>query len=211
MSVNLYDEALVNKISNWTRNTNLRIVGPGETRRLFEVIADEQNDKPIDLPLISIKRNGGFSLLQTQKKPMTFDGLTLDANIDKSLQLNAVPARIPYQIDIYTRYLEEGDAYVRNFIFNIINFPLLQIKIPYEDKYIPHDSNIRLDPEIEDNSDIPERLIAGQFTRFSIGIYVDDAYIWDLRYRDNYLIDVIVDEDKTKITCPCANDQVKLI
>jgi hypothetical protein len=198
--VSLYDEALINKIKNWTRNTNLRIVGPGEARRLFEVIADETNDKPIELPLISITRKGGFSLLQSHKQPITFDGLTLEANIDKSLQLNSVPIRIPYQIDIYTRYLEEADAYVRNFIFNIINFPLLQVKIPYEDKYIPHDSNIKLDTDVEDNSSIPERLISGQFTRYSIGIYVDDAYLWDLRYRDNYLIDIIVNEDGTNHT-----------
>lgn len=43
--------------------------------------------------------------------------------------------------------------------------------------------------EVQDNSDIPERLIAGQFTRFTIGITVDDAYIWSVPIRDNLTLE----------------------
>ena len=37
-----------------------------------------------------------------------------------------------------------------------------------------------------DNSDISERLFTGQFTRFTIPVYVDDAYLFDYKVRNNY-------------------------
>ena len=50
---------------------------------------------------------------------------------------------------------------MRNFVFNIINFPTLDITIPYNNLNYTHTSNIRLTGSVEDNSDIPERLIPG--------------------------------------------------
>ena len=190
MSVGLYDEALVNKIKNWTSGTSVTIVGPQETKRLLQTIADETNDAPIKLPLISIKRPGGFTVLQTSKRPMSFDGLTLEATHEIAKQLNAIPIGVAYQIDVYARYFEEADQYARNIVFNIINYPKLQVSIPYNGANYIHDSNITMEPEVDDNSDIPERLISGQFTRFTIKISIDDAYLWDVRYRDVYSIDV---------------------
>ena len=49
-------------------------------------------------------------------------------------------------------------------------------------------ANIRLTTEVRDNSAVPERLIPGQFTRYTIGINIDDAYLFDVRTRDNYSI-----------------------
>ena len=60
MSARFYDEALVKKLRYWTANTNVKIYNPSETRRLFEVIADETNDKPIKLPIICVRRPGGY-------------------------------------------------------------------------------------------------------------------------------------------------------
>ena len=37
-----------------------------------------------------------------------------------------------------------------------------------------------------DNSDISERLFTGQFTRFTIPIFVDDAHLFDYKFRNNY-------------------------
>lgn len=190
MSVALYDKALVEKLNKWSKDTNLTITGPNETKRLFQVVTDTTNDSPIKLPLISITRKGGFEILSTEKRPLTFDGLDLEANENKSMQLNAVPIRIEYQLDVYTRYLEEADQYIRNLVFNIINYPKLQVILPYMNKNYVHDANIRLTSEISDNSDIPERLISGQFTRWSIPLFIDDAYLWDIRVRDNYKIDI---------------------
>lgn len=56
-----------------------------------------------------------------------------------------------------------------------------------------HNANIRLEGTATDNSEIPERLIAGQFTRFTIPIYVDDAYIFDYRFKPNYSVEYEVE------------------
>lgn len=188
MSVGLYDEALVKKISNWTQDTNIKVYGVNETSRMFREIADTTKDKPIKLPIISISRPGGFTILNTGKRPNTFDGYTLDATTESASQLNAIPISIPYQIDVYTRYQNECDEYIRNLVFNFINFPKVTINIPYNNENRLHDSFIELDADIENNSDIPERLIAGQFTRMSIKLTIDDAYLFDVRYRDVYSI-----------------------
>lgn len=185
MSASLYDKALVNKLQNWIKDDTLKITSPNETRRLFEYRADITNDNPIKLPLITLRKDPTMTVLQTNKKPMTFDGWRKDNNGVRGSQLNGVPIQLNYQIDIYTRYEEEAEEYLRNFIFNIINYPKLEIEIPYNSSNIRHISNIRLMPDIQNNSDIPERLIPGQFTRYTISINIDDAYLWDYRTKDN--------------------------
>jgi hypothetical protein len=190
LSVGLYDSTFLEKLQSWTKGTAVTIVGPDETNRLYQQIADNNNDSPIKLPFISLKRPGGFTILNTGKRPLTFDGATLDANYDKAKQLNGIPISIPYQLDIYTRYRNEADEYVRNIVFNIINYPKLDINIPYNGANYIHHSNIRLAGEIDDASSIPERLISGQFVRMSMKIDVDDAYLFDVRYRDVYSIEL---------------------
>lgn len=211
MSTKLYDDALLQKIQKWTQNTNITVLGPDETRRLFEVIADRNNDKPIQLPLLSLTRTKGYSILDfgIGKQPMSFDGLTLDANYDQASQLNSIPISISYQLDVYARYYSEADEYTRNLVFNFINFPTLTITIPYNNQNYKHVANISLNSEVQDNSDIPERLISGQFSRMTINFSIDDARLWDVRYRDVYQIcakvytedDINKDED-----LPCNSE-----
>lgn len=184
MSVALYDEAFLKKLQAWTKDTQVTILSPDESRSLFAVNADLNNDSPIKLPLIALKRVGGFNILRTGKGPMSASGATLSATTERSRQLNAIPISIPYQLDIYTRYLREADEYVRNIVFNIVNYPRLDIIIPYNDENRIHESNIRLEGEVNDNSSIPERLISGQFTRMTMRINIDDAYLFDVRKRD---------------------------
>lgn len=190
MSIQLYDNAFLEKLRNWTRDTGLQLFGPQETARMFQTIADDSNDQPVKLPILSLRRVGGFSVLNTGKRPMSFDGATLDANHNKAIQLNAIPVNIPYQLDIYTRYFNEADQYIRNLVFNIINYPKLDIIIPYNDENYIHHANIRMQNDVDDNSDIPERLIPGQFTRMSIKLDVDDAYLFDVRARDVYTLEI---------------------
>lgn len=193
MSIALYDNAFLEKLQAWTKDTTVSIVSPSDSRTLFENVADTTNDSPIQLPLISLKRPGGFTILNTGKRPLSFDGATLDANHDRASQLNAIPISIPYQLDIYARYQREADEYIRNLVFNIINYPKLDIVIPYNNQNYIHHSNIRLAGEVEDNSDIPERLISGQFVRMSMRIDIDDAYLFDVRYRDVYTVEITPD------------------
>ncbi len=214
MATKLYDDALLEKLRNWTQNTSITVVGPDETRRLFEVIADKNNDKPISLPLIALTRSRGYEVLDygLGKQPMSFDGLTLNANYDQASQLNSIPIRLSYQLDVYTRYYEEADEYIRNLVFNIINFPKLIVNIPYNNENYKHSANIILNAEIEDNSDIPEQLVSGQFTRMTLRFDVDDARLWDVRYRDVYSIctsvytDDDLDKDKRCCDTSCPKD-----
>lgn len=192
MAIRFYDSALLEKLRSWSGDTQLQIFGPDDTRKLFEVYTDQKNDTPVKLPLIALRRVGGYEIINTNKRPITFDGFTLSANTDKSKQLNAIPVNITYQLDIYTRYLSEADELARNIIFNIINYPHLKIQIPYENSYIEHSGTMRIISNVDDNSDVPERLIPGQFTRLTFGLTVDDAYLFDIRIRDNYLIDADV-------------------
>lgn len=192
MSVGLYDKALTEKISKWVSDPKMTITSPDETRRLFQYRADIKNDAPIELPLIALRRGKSINVINTSKKPTTFDGYTLQANEKNIMSISNVPISLDYQIDIYTRYFPEADEYVRNFVFNIINYPTLDISVPYNDVNYVHTSNIRLVNNIEDNSDIPERLIPGQFTRFTIGITVDDAYLWSVPIRRNLTVETEV-------------------
>lgn len=194
MSLALYDKALLNKIQKWVKDDTIKITSPNETKRLFEYIADINDDKPINLPLIALRRDSNVEILNTNKKPLTFDGKTIVYSTTergipfKGNILNAIPISLKYQLDIYTRYFEEADEYSRNFIFNFINYPLLTVEIPYNNSNLTANATIKLNSELTDNSDIPERLVPGQFTRMTLQIYIDDAYLWDYRVKDNVLI-----------------------
>ena len=167
----------------------MKILGPNESSRLFQIQADEKNDKPLSLPLIAISRDTYIEILSTTKKALSYDGGHIDANKNESEVLNGIPIKISYQLDIYTRYFSEADEYVRNFVFNIINYPRISISIPYNNASVEHDSNIMLESQISDNSDIPERLIPGQFTRMSLRIYIDDAYLFSVPFMNNWSIE----------------------
>ena len=120
MSLYFYDTALMNKLRYWTEKTNIHIYGPDETRRLFEVIADVNMDQKIELPLLCLRRSGAYEILNINKRPLTYDGAIVSKNNNASTQYNAIPIQINYQLDVYAKYLQEADQYVRNLIFNII-------------------------------------------------------------------------------------------
>lgn len=188
MSVRLYDDALVNKIKNWVKDEKVRILSPDETLELFQKTANDKNDEPISLPIISLTRSREVDLDHPHKKMMTYDGMMLDATIDKSLQIDAIPMTLNYQLDIYTRYKYEADEYMRNFVFNLVNHPKVKVVLPYNDINYTHYSNIKLVPTIEDNSDVPNRLVSDQFTRWTISFTIDDAYLFSLPYKSNVQI-----------------------
>ena len=188
MSIKLYDEALLDKLRKWTLDTGIFLTGVNESSRLFSVHSDINNDSPIQLPLIALSRPGGFIIEDKFKQPKSYNGAKISYNTERGARLNAIRISIPYQIDIYARYQEEADEYIRNIVFNIINYPLVNIEIPYHDLGISHVSNIRLSSDVEDNSDVPERLISDQFKRYTLSIVIDDAYLFDVRIRDNLRI-----------------------
>ena len=186
MSTYFYDIALLNKLRYWTDKTNLAIYGPDETRRLFEVIGTETNDSKIQLPLLCLRRSGGYEILNINKKPMSHDGKIVANKDGLSTQFNAIPIQINYQLDVYAKFLQEADQYVRNLVFNLINYPTMKIKIPYgEDSYLTHYANVRVASTVEDNSSIPERMVPGLFTRLTLQLNIDDAYLWDVPVKSD--------------------------
>lgn len=200
MAIRYYDEALTNLISSWVKDPNLRILKPDESTRFFEMELDKQNDTPLTLPLISISREKNIDILEVTKQPKTFDGFNLYGKqkqevinkaeiIKKSIPLNVVPIKISYNIDVYTRFLSEADEYIRSLVFNLINYPTLKIILPYQSLNIIHESTIQLDPTIIDNSDIKEHLLTDQFTRFTLKLSIDDAYLFSIPLQSNTLLE----------------------
>ena len=177
MSFALYDKAVGDKISKWVVDPKLRIIYPDETKRLFQYTADEQNDI-LTLPLISISRDRNIEIKLKNRRYAERTGLTFNHTDDRADHLNHIPIILRYQIDIYTRYREEAEEYVRNFIFNIINYPTLVIQIPYHESGLEQSSFMELEDQIQDNSDIPERLVPGQFTRMTINFTLKDAQLF---------------------------------
>lgn len=187
MSVTLYDDALLRKFKFWIKDPNLTILGVNESTDLFKYRLDQNNDKPLQLPIIALSRDPSITINSTTKQPITYDGLKIESKGGKTNQLNAIPIVIKYQLDIYTRYDYEGQEYVRNFVFNLINYPVVAIEVPYNDSKLIMNGYIHLDTTISDNSDVPERLIRDQFRRQTLSFTLD-AKLYDYRAYDNWKI-----------------------
>ena len=175
------------------------VLSPEDSTRLFQMRADQGSDAKITLPLISISRDSEIEITSTAKKALTYDGGHLDANEKVSKLLNAIPIKLTYQLDIYTKYFAEADEYARNFIFNFINYPKLSIEIPYNGAKVMHDSTVMLESTVSDSSDIPERLIAGQFTRLTLRLTIDDAWLFSVPFMDNWKVQEGFEEEDLKV------------
>lgn len=195
MALEYYDDAIIAKLKKWTpTNIALRILKPDETKRLFETIADDKKDKNIQLPLIAVSRNNDIELLLSYKSPKSYDGLKLIQTPDQTAQLNAIPIKLQYQMDIYTKKYEEASEYLRQYLFKLINNPTIKIVVPYHDMNVEQIAYIRILSTVSDTSDIPQHLFPGQFTRWTIQFEIQDAFLYDIPYRRNWKI--YIDEDQ---------------
>lgn len=222
MAIRYYDDALAAKLNKWMPDTNtLRVLKPDETKRLFETRADDKKDAPIQLPLIALSRSNDIELLSNIKSQKSFDGLTLASVPEGTLQFNVIPIKVQYQLDIYAKKYEQADEYLRNFLFKLINNPLIKIDIPYnsdkveaidQEACIKHVANIRVLDTVSDTSDITEHLFEGQFTRWTIQMEIQDAFLFNIPYKKNWKIYVDAAEAYTQeeIESMSANDK-KLI
>lgn len=190
MGVRFYDKALLDKLKGWVKDPNATILGPGDLNRTFQIIADKTNDKPVTFPLIILSRDKTVNVTNNSKRPLTFDAYKLLNSEDdsKSVQLNAIPITLNYQLDVVTKYYDEADEYIRNFIFNLINYPKVQINIPYNDVNYKHNSSVVLDPAVTDNSDNPQRLFQGQLNDWSIRFSIDNAYLFSVPFTKTWTI-----------------------
>ena len=150
MACRYYDDILTVKLRKWLPdNSTLRVLGPSETKRLFEITAEDSKDAPVQLPIVTLNRHKDIEILTTTKNPRSYDGLTLLATPDKTLQLNVIPIKLLYDLVIYTKTEEEIDEYVRNFLFKLINNPVIKVHIPYNNAQIEHIANIHNAPPPE--------------------------------------------------------------
>ncbi len=196
MACRYYDDLMVKKLQRWLPEaSNLRVLRPDETKKLFELTASDTKDKAFSLPLIALSRSNDITLLSTVKGPKSFDGLKigykeamLGGKTIKShtAQLNVIPIKLVYQLDIYTKTYEEGDEYLRNFLFKLINNPTIKISIPYNGLEVEHIANIRVLDTVSDTSAISERIFSGQFTRWTIQMEIHDAFLFSVPYRQNW-------------------------
>lgn len=192
MAIRYYDEALATKINSWlpkSKNRKIQVLKPDEVKRLFTIEADERNDKPIQLPLIAISRDTQIDVLHPTKRAMSFDGMMLESDGKHTIQLDAVPISITYQLDIYTRHFDEGDELLRELIFKIINNPQLTITLPYNNQNLIQVCAMKMQGQVEDTSSISERLFSGQFTRWTLRLNIDGAYLYSIPYVDNVKVD----------------------
>lgn len=207
MAIRFYDEAITNKIQNWINDPNLHVYRPDETSHMLQRKSDEADDKPISLPFIALSRDRDINILNPNKNPLSYEGMKLrfidnktgkEVHLKSAYRLNAIPIGITYQLDIYTKGIAEADEYFRNFVFNLVNFPKVSITIPYLGVNLEHKSSLTLETRAEDNSDIPQRLFPGQFTRYSIRFTIDDAYIFSVINQNNVVMDSLSIDMVTK-------------
>lgn len=195
MAFEYYDDALAGKLMKWTpTNLQLRVLKPNDTKRLMELKADDSRDKQLRLPFIALSRNNEIELLLNVKNPRSFDGLTLNKTEEKTLQMNVIPVKLQYQLDIFAKTQAEAEQYVREYLFKLINNPVIKIVIPYNGQEVPQIANIKVLSNVADTSDIPQRLFVGQFTRWTIQLEILDAFLYNLPYRQNWKI--FIDEDE---------------
>lgn len=120
------------------------------------------------------------------KTPKSYAGLKIRQTEAETLLFNAIPVRPQYQLDIYTKTAEEGDEYLRQYLFKLINNPVIKITVPYNGVDIEQIANIRVLNTVSDTSEISERLFPGQFNRWTIQLEIQDAFLYDVPYRKNW-------------------------
>lgn len=186
MAIRYYDDILAEKIKRWIPSeANLRVLKPDESRTFYSLHADDSNDSQFKLPLIALSRGKDIQLMSNIKQSRSFDGLKIHSDEKVTVQMNVIPIMPTYQLDIYTKKAAEGDEYVRNFLFKLINNPKLIIEIPYNNVNIKHTANVRVLETVSDTSDIAEHLFSGQFTRWTIQMEIQDAFLFSIPYKSN--------------------------
>ena len=189
MAINYYDEAVTSKIKNWLAdNSMLRVLSPDESNRLIQLAAEDSGDQPLKLPLIAISRNKDLEIESNIKQNKSFDGYIIkqDLATATTIHMNVIPIKTTYQLDIYTKKKIEGDEYVRQYLFKLINNPKLIIDIPDNNCFIRHTANLRVLNTVSDTSDISTHIFPGQFYKWTIQLELQDGFLFSVPQRANW-------------------------
>ena len=206
MAIRYYDDVIAAKLKRWNPIADLRVLKPNEVKRLFALNAEDSGDKPLALPCIALSRNNDLEIEANIKTPKSYAGLKLKQTESETLLLNAIPVRPQYQIDIYTKTAEEGDEYLRQYLFKLINNPVIKIMIPYNGVEVEQIANIRVMNTVSDTSEISERLFSGQFNRWTIQFEIQDAFLYDIPYRKNWKL--YLDDSEVLSADECSTFEV---
>ena len=191
MAITYYDEAVTQKIKGWlASNSKMRVLSPDESNRLIQLLAEDSNDQPIQLPIIAISRNKDIEIESAIKQNRSFDGLVIDKDLTNSttVHLNVIPIKTTYQLDIYTKKQIEADEYVRQYLFKLINNPQIIIEIPYNNFVIKHTANLRVLNTVSDTSDISTHLFPGQFYKWTIQLELQDGFLFSIPQKHGWKI-----------------------
>ena len=189
MAINYYDEAITQKIKSWLADSSkLRVFSPDEYNKIIQINAEDSNDSPLQLPMITISRNKDIEIESAIKQNKSFDGFILlnDAKNRTTVHLNVIPIKTTYQIDIWTKKKIEADEYVRQYLFKLINNPQIIIEIPYNNCTIRHTANLRVLGTISDTSDISTHIFSGQFYKWTIQIELQDGFLFSIPQKQGW-------------------------
>jgi len=228
MGARYYDDAVIQKLQKWIpENSNLRILKPDESKRLFELTASDSKDKPLQMPFIALSRDNDIQIGSTIKQLRSFNGVWVTNNkfdyskdpygrriiedSNETAVLNAIPIKLAYKLDIYTKKYDEGDEYLRNFLFKLINNPQISIIIPYQGAESAHRAYIRVLDSVSDTSSITERIFSGQFTRWTIQFEIQDAYLFSIPYKKNWKIGEVSIEATDDLKLEIDKENVEIV
>ena len=209
MAISYYDEAVTQKIKSWLADTSkLRVLSPDESTRLIQLTAEDSNDKPLKLPLMSISRNKDIEIASAIKQNKSFEGLVIDTTDGgaATVHLNVIPIKTTYQLDIYTKKRIEADEYVRQYLFKLINNPQIIIEIPYSNYLVKHTANLRVLNTVSDTSDIPTHLFAGQFYKWTIQLELQDGFLFSIPQKPSWRLTGIEVTAADKIVDPATEE-----
>lgn len=207
MSVEWYDEALLNKLKEITNDSRIAIIGPNQVYR-FAANNDEDN---ATFPLISVSR-GGYAIQIPHRTPLSSKGWKKSVDIESSeglVEVQMIPMTIAYTLDVFAKSREENDIISEEILFYFINNPTIVATIK-KGIDIKHNFNIFIDKAISDNSQIETFISKMQTFRTTFTINVPDAYMWKSTKKPIYTLgEIKLNEEKTEISNNSLKDIVK--
>ena len=168
VSVYAYDRAIVEdfrarfkkSVVDSEVNPNVQI---GPTNQMFSILGQLDEDNVI-MPFVSIERldwqlNLDRQGFQTFIGDRVYERLGPD-NKPINVRAQVIPITINYRLSVWSKDRITNDALVRELLFYYHLRPSLMVHVGHG-LNIAHKFNIYFNSGIEDNSDIPERLIKG--------------------------------------------------
>ena len=165
MSLQRYDEAIRDKITNVYENTVF-----SDSAEAFKTSAEGLGEGEVLLPLISIYRIGNPLNLGAYET----DSATKKGRFDPHLssRVKTFPITMLYQIDIWSDRKVEVDGIWRELVHFLYVDPVLQV--PLEGLSLPEDFTLRL-LDTDDTSDVSEFSDRGRLYRQTLNIEIANA------------------------------------